>query len=111
MDSSTKSNGHIFRIDKFIVPDTAREEFLEQVKKTHKVLRKQNGFVQDNLLELSSGPSEFNFVTIAEWQGQEYIEHAKLAVKFMHKKSSFNPRELFEQLGIKADIGHYQEVN
>lgn len=49
----------IYRVDKFVVPDRAREEFIGKVSKTHEVLRTVPGFLQDFVLELESGPGEF----------------------------------------------------
>lgn len=102
---------HIFRVDKFEVPGAARDEFLSRVKQTHEVLRKQAGFVQDHLLQQFAGPGEFNFVTIAEWEGEQYIEGAKSAVMAMHEQSGFNPKEMFQRLGIRADLGNYTEIS
>jgi hypothetical protein len=42
----------IFRVDKFVVPANAREEFLGKVRATHAVLKTQPGFVRDAILEL-----------------------------------------------------------
>lgn len=41
----------IFRVDKFVVPAHAREEFPMRVHATHEVLRTQAGFVRDAILE------------------------------------------------------------
>ncbi|MGO6712004.1 hypothetical protein ACCS35_34555, partial [Rhizobium johnstonii] len=38
-------SGAFFRVDKFIVPAAAREEFLVKVMMTHKVLEAQDGFI------------------------------------------------------------------
>jgi heme-degrading monooxygenase HmoA len=59
-------NGAFYRIDKFAVPEAAREEFLMNVLKTHEVLQAQEGFISHQVLEQVSGPGEFNFVTIAQ---------------------------------------------
>jgi heme-degrading monooxygenase HmoA len=101
----------IYRVDKFVVPDHAREEFMSQVRNTHELLRTRPGFLQDFVLEQSSGPGEFNFVTIVEWDGVESIENAKAAVMAMHKEMNFNPQEMFARLGIKADLGHYRQID
>ncbi len=54
----------VYRIDKFVVPEPAREEFWRHVRRTHEVLRRQAGFLDDALLEQQSGPGRFNAVTI-----------------------------------------------
>jgi hypothetical protein len=54
-------------VDKFEVPDDARDEFWTQVRLTHTVLRRQAGFLGDVLLEKDSGPARFNVVTMVKW--------------------------------------------
>ncbi len=68
MQPNLKQGGmsHVYRVDKFVVPNSARDEFVARVKATHEVLKKQRGFVQDILLEQFAGPGEFNFVTIVD---------------------------------------------
>jgi len=101
----------VYRVDKFVVPDPARDEFISQVSKTHELLRTLPGFLQDLVLEQSSGPGEFNFVTVVEWDSVEPIENARAAVMAMHKESNFNPQEMFVRLGIKADVGNYGRIH
>jgi hypothetical protein len=55
----------LFRVDKFAVPALARGEFLNRVYATHALLRTQTGFLRD---AQTSGPAEFNFITIVEWE-------------------------------------------
>jgi hypothetical protein len=99
-----------FRVDKFVVPARAREEFLGKVHATHDVLRKQPGFVRDAILEQSSGPGEFNFVTIVEWENGDFFEGARQAVAALHRKMNFDPHELIARLGLRADIANYKRV-
>lgn len=66
-DHSLNRSERIYRVD-FVVPDHAREEFINRVRRTHELLRTQPGFLQDFVLEQSSGPGEFNFVTVVEWE-------------------------------------------
>jgi heme-degrading monooxygenase HmoA len=103
--------GHIYRVDKFVVPSQARDEFFEKVRKTHQLLGTLPGFVQVLLLEQSSGPGEFNFVTIVEWDNSASIENAKAAVMAMHKESNFAPQEMFARLGIRADMANYHGID
>ena len=100
----------VYRVDKFVVPGAAREEFLERARRTHLLLQAQPGFVQDFILEQSSGPGEFNFVTLVEWASQEAFENARQAVQKLHAEMKFNPRETIARLGIKADIADYTRL-
>jgi quinol monooxygenase YgiN len=100
----------ILRVDKFRVPPPARDEFLEKVHATHELLRAQAGFVQDSILERASGPAEFNFVTIVEWENAAAMEPAREAVTALHKRMNLDPHELFTGLGIRADLGNYKRA-
>jgi heme-degrading monooxygenase HmoA len=97
----------IYRVDKFVVPSTARKEFLDKVRRTHAVLKAQPGFLQDFVLEQASGPGEFNFVTMVEWASQEAVEKAGAAVAALHRGMNFDAKELFARTGIRADIANY----
>ncbi|MEC9244191.1 antibiotic biosynthesis monooxygenase [Nitratireductor rhodophyticola] len=100
----------IYRVDKFAVPAPAREEFLERVSATHALLRQQAGFLGDIILEQASGPGEFNFVTMVEWEGPEAIARAGEAVARMHSETGFDRHEMMDRLGIRADIANYQSL-
>src|SRR6266481_8142393 len=82
----------VYRVDKFVVPTGAREEFLERARRTHALLQAQPGFLQDLILEQSSGPGEFNFVTVVEWASQEAVENARAAVMKHPAGSACPPR-------------------
>jgi len=102
---------NVFRVDKFRVPPPACEEFLEKVRATHELLRAQAGFLQDAILEQSSGPGEFNIVTIVEWENAAAMEPARQAVAALHKRMNLDPHELFARLGIRADLGNYKRAD
>ena len=101
---------HIYRVDKFVVPQAALEEFLKRVHDTHKILRRQPGFVRDALLEQVAGPGRFNIVTVAEWESQSAIDAARAVVAKAHAESGFNPQDTLARLGIEADIGTYKPI-
>lgn len=57
----------LYRIDKFVVPETAREEFLKRVRETHRILCRQPGFIRVVVRQIA-GPGRFNLVTLAKWE-------------------------------------------
>jgi heme-degrading monooxygenase HmoA len=101
----------IYRVDKFSVPSSARKEFINRVHRNHEFLRTLPGFIQDNILEQVGGPGQFNFVTIVVWDSEESIEAARNAVTANYEKIGFNPREMFANLGIKADLANYKQID
>jgi len=102
--------GKLFRVDKFVVPENAREEFFKAVKVTHNELRKQPGFIRDLVLEQVSGPGNFNIVTFVEWADRSALEAAVTAIKEFHGEIGFDGKALVERLGISADIANYMPV-
>lgn len=109
MDASTTSD-RVYRLDTFVVPNEARQEFLARVKSTHELLRAQPGFIQDFLLEQPAAGGALNIVTLVEWRDAKSIDNARVAVMERHKAIGFNPQELFARLGIKADLGTYKGI-
>ncbi|MBY5346272.1 antibiotic biosynthesis monooxygenase [Rhizobium leguminosarum] len=96
-------NGVFYKIDKFAVPPPARDEFLMHMVCTHTLLQTQQGFTRHSVLEQVAGPGEFNFVTIAEWENAEAFEQSQAT-------ANLSPQEMFERLGIRADIAGYKPV-
>jgi len=104
-------SNHIYRVDNFIVPDDAREEFLSKVTMTHDLLKTLPGFVRDAILDKTAGDGEFNLVTIVEWESDDAIQNARDAVQALHREMNFNPQELMSRLNIKMDRGNYTPVS
>jgi heme-degrading monooxygenase HmoA len=103
-------SGLIYRVDKFVVPDDARDEFMDRVRGIHAFLRTLPGFVQDSLLEQTGGPGEFNIVTIAVWDGAESFENAREAAAARYRETGFDPQETIARLGIRADLATYKQI-
>ncbi len=101
----------VYRLDKFVVPNEARNEFLDKINEIHSLLRAQPGFLRDYLLEQSLGEHNFSLVTFIEWEDSSFIETAKLAVIELNKRKGFNAQEMMARLGIKAEIGTYKSIN
>lgn len=102
---------HVYRVDKFSVPEHARAEFLERVRLTHDVLRVQPGFLRQFLLEQTAGPGKFNFVTFVEWESQNAVEQARDAVAAHHRQLGFDPQQMRSRLGIDADVASYRRID
>ncbi|AIY39200.1 hypothetical protein LT85_0040 [Collimonas arenae] len=101
----------IYRVDKFIVPETAQQEFLAKVRTTHALLRSLPGCTQELVLEQTSGPGSYNYVTVLGWSDLASIEAAKIEVQKLHAKTDFHPQVMFNRLGIQADLGNYQAID
>jgi heme-degrading monooxygenase HmoA len=102
---------HAYRIDRFVLPASARDEFLARVRQTRELLQAQPGFVRDYLLEQPAGADRVNIITFVEWDSVDRVEHVKAAVQAMHREAGFDPRDMFERLGVGAEMGMYRPVD
>lgn len=109
-DVPAPAGAPLYRVDKFIVPAAGRDEFLGRVRDTHAVLRQQEGFLQDMILEQSSGPGAFNIVTLVEWASADVVARVSEAVAKHHAEIGFDRQETIARLGITADIANYSRV-
>lgn len=109
-DRNSREHRPFYRVDKFAVPQAGRDEFLARVAATHALLRKQDGFVNDIILEQQSGPGEFNFVTMVEWETPDVVERVTAAVAKLHAETGFDRHEMMSRLGIRADIANYKRL-
>lgn len=108
-DRSEKA-GRIYRVDKFIVPDASREEFLSGVHRTHEFLCTLKGFVQDFLIEKRHGPDTFNVMTICEWDCEESFQGAVATMRQRQADMGVSREARWERLGITPELGDYHTI-
>ncbi|QPC88475.1 antibiotic biosynthesis monooxygenase [Mesorhizobium sp. NBSH29] len=110
MNKPTQTAKPYYRIDSFLVPVAARTEFLARVHETHAVLRQQDGFRQDFIVEQHLDEAKLTIVTVAEWDNEDVVANARKQVQVLHAKNNFDPQQFFARLGIKAEMGNYRPV-
>jgi heme-degrading monooxygenase HmoA len=108
---STDSIGQsVLRIDRFIVPASARDEFMTKVSQSRDILANMNGCLQNRILEQASSTGDIKIMTIVEWDSEKSVADARSSVAAIYKERGFNPQEIFANLGITAEIGEYRDV-
>ena len=108
MSTTTQHNsGSVYRIDKFAVPQAAREKFLAKLDETKVFLDTREGCLQNVVLEHESGSERFNLITIVEWADEAAFEKAKAAMVEARRESGFDPLEFIALLGVEADMANY----
>lgn len=108
--SQPDSSSPLYRLDRFLVPNSAREVFLARVQSTHEQLAQQPGFVRDYLLEQAKGEASFELVTLVEWQSRQAAENARAQIKASYETLGFNVQAFLAEQGIAAEIGVYHSV-
>lgn len=96
-------------IDKFIVPEKSKQEFLERVRINRNFIKHLNGFVNDNAYERTDEKGNLIYITIAVWENETVLKSAKEAVQAYYKKEGFNISEMFERLHITMERNIYKE--
>lgn len=99
----------IFRVDKFVVPQQVRAEFMARVEKTRDLLDTFDGCLQNLILEQISGPGTFNVVTMVEWASEDALEKARETVASHYRDEEFDPQAFLSRLGVVADMANYSE--
>ena len=100
----------IYRIDKFIVPSSARTELLRAITKTHHFLREQPGFNQDFIFEQIINPESSQIVTMVEWENESFVSNAKEKVLTMQRQENYNPKEIIGSNNIKAEFSVFKRL-
>lgn len=101
----------VVRLDTFRnVPEDRRDELIARISMTHSVLRRQAGFMRDQLLESRAPDGTTTVVTIAEWASADAIPAAAAAVRELHARERFDPHEFLQRLGIDAEFGRFRPL-
>ena len=96
-----------YRLDKFIVPEAAREEFLPRLHASREFLRKLPGFVRDFVMEQNPGTGVRHYVAFAEWTDAAALDVACAAIPDWHQSRPVDWQEMNKRLGIQSDSRNY----
>ena len=100
----------VMKIDKFAVPGPSMDEFLAEAGRTQALLGRQPGFVAGHVLQLRSGGSAYNVVSVVQWAGPDAVDGARRAVETDHRARGFDRAVFRDRLGISSDEGLYEPV-
>lgn len=100
-----------FFIDKFTVPQNAKEEFVQRMNYNRNFIKNLPGFIEDKAYERTDEKGNFVCITIAVWKNEESVDKAKEAVQREYKRIGFNPAEMLARLNITLDRDTYQEID
>lgn len=96
-----------FRIDAFNIPASSRAEFEAAMRRNLAFLEKLPGFLNHIVFEKTTGPTDFNLITIAVWESQEAIAAAGEKVRAYYQSIGFDVQATLARLGITASLGYY----
>jgi heme-degrading monooxygenase HmoA len=95
-------------IDRFIVPQKSKPEFIERMDINRNFIKTLPGFIEDKVYERIDEQGNLICATVAVWSSEEAIRNAKEAVQAEYKKEGFNLPAMLERLNITmAERGIY----
>ncbi|MEN2414296.1 hypothetical protein [Flavobacterium mesophilum] len=97
-------------IDKFIVPQKSKQEFLKRVDINRNIVKKLNGFVKDDAYERTDEKGDLIYITIAVWENETVLKKAKEIVQAEYKKEGFDIAEMLTRLNITMERNIYNEA-
>jgi len=106
--TSSKIETQQFFIDKFIVPQSAKREFIERMNVNRNFIKNLPGFIEDNVYERTDERGNLIIVTVAMWKDEDAIKNAKGAVQALYRKEGFDMQGFLERLNIVIDRGLYK---
>src|ERR1700746_238537 len=100
-----QAHAHLqFRIDAFNIPASSRAEFEAAMRRNLAFLEKLPGFLNHIVFEKTTGPTDFNLITIAVWESQEAIAAAGEKVRAYYQSIGFDVQATLARLGITASL-------
>ncbi|MBS7254954.1 hypothetical protein [Flavobacterium branchiicola] len=97
-------------IDKFIVPEKSKQEFLKRVSINRNIIKQINGFIKDDAYERTDEKGNLIYMTIAIWENEIVLKKAKEIVQAEYKKEGFDIAEMFTRLNITIERNIYNEA-
>lgn len=110
MTETPLSRTTLYRLNRFVVPLDARDEFLATAKEIHRLLREQAGFVREAHLEQPGPEGAFVLVTLTQWRDETSVLNAQAAMAAMQRQTGLDAQALMARLGVRAEFGHYRSV-
>jgi heme-degrading monooxygenase HmoA len=97
-----------FRIDAFSLPAAARAEFEAAMDRNAAFLETLPGFLGHIVFEKTSGPTQFDIVTMAAWESPEAVAAAGERVRAYYQSIGFDLSATLARWGATASIGVYR---
>jgi len=97
-------------IDRFIVPQPAKAEFLERMAINRNFIKELPGFIGDEAYERRDDDGSFRYITIAVWTSEEALNRAKALVQAEYQREGFDLRAMLERLGIRIERELYSPL-
>jgi heme-degrading monooxygenase HmoA len=97
-------------IDKFTIPQQAKQEFTEKMNINRAFIKSLPGFIADSAYERIDENGNLICITVVIWASEQALNEAKAAVQAEYQRIGFNPAELLTRLNITMEREVYQPM-
>lgn len=97
-------------IDRFIVPQNAKAEFIHRMTINRNFINALPGFIRDEAYERTDEEGNLICITIAVWENETALKNAKELVQAEYRQQGFNMPAMLERLGIRMERGQYEPL-
>lgn len=97
-------------IDHFIVPRSAKNEFLERMTVNRIFIKDLPGFIRDEAYECSKENGSLQYITIAVWENEQAIRQAKTLVQAKYQLEGFDLQAMLDRLEIRMEREVYRRL-
>jgi antibiotic biosynthesis monooxygenase (ABM) superfamily enzyme len=104
------SETRIIRINSFSVPADSRGEFLALIERTHAVIRRQPGFIDDMILEQQAGAGPSNLMTVLQFEGEHALQPIIAAVSRFDAEEGIDRQAVARRLGVETGVAFYRHA-
>jgi len=98
-------------IDRFIIPAEAKPEFMERMQINRNFIKQLPGFLGDDVYLSIDEIGNLICITIANWESEASLQHAKVQVQAEYSKQDFNMPMILQRLGIRMERGQFQKLD
>lgn len=97
-------------IDKFVIPQNGKQEFIQRMNFNRDFIKNLPGFLGDAAYERLDENGNIICITVANWESEEALNQAKVMVQAEYQRIGFNPAELLSRLNITMERAVFQPV-
>lgn len=100
----------IVLIDRFVVPEDSKAQFLEEVHRSAALIKTLPGFVEGFVYEKAGGGTGNAVVTTAVWKDEETFQNARASAAEEFRKVGFDPAEIMKNLKVEMERAVYRRT-
>lgn len=97
-------------IDQFMVPESAAQEFLEQVHFSASIVRTRSGFVEGYVYQRTVDDGQVNVITTAVWASESAMQEARKSIAAEFASIGFDPSGIMQRLGVQMQRATYRRA-